>query len=237
MATVGPPPTGSLTPCRQRNPSCPQGEQCIANFNNNGCPKYGDYNGIACTNGHVYATWASATPPPGVTAPGGINLFVDSFPCGGPNQVCCAAGTACGTGLTCTAGTCATVGCGGVGLACCASGLACAAGTGCLSGTCTTCPSPTRTLADTTVHAGSNCNGNTQTQVIGQATCDPGFVLGTCTATLTSLANGSTCAATPLPGTCRCIITTQTPHDCSKWADCRGILTESPPGPIPAGCP
>ncbi len=36
-----------------------------------GCPKYGDYNGIACANGWVFASWSSASAPPGVTAPGG----------------------------------------------------------------------------------------------------------------------------------------------------------------------
>jgi hypothetical protein len=43
-----------------------------------GCPKYGDYNGNACANGSGYFAWASATAPPGVTAPGGINVFFAS---------------------------------------------------------------------------------------------------------------------------------------------------------------
>jgi hypothetical protein len=35
----------------------------------NGCPKYGDYSGIACTGGNLFAAWASATSPPGVPPP------------------------------------------------------------------------------------------------------------------------------------------------------------------------
>ncbi len=47
-------------------------------FPGGGCPKYGDYNGNACANGTGYFAWASATAPPGVTAPGGINVFFAS---------------------------------------------------------------------------------------------------------------------------------------------------------------
>ncbi|QQR72233.1 MAG: DUF11 domain-containing protein [Holophagales bacterium] len=54
-------------------PACPSGESCSIR---RGCPKYGDYTGIACGGGYVFVTWASATPPAGVTAPGGINTFV-----------------------------------------------------------------------------------------------------------------------------------------------------------------
>ena len=31
-----------------------------------GCPKYGDYSGVACTGGKLFAAWASAASPPGV---------------------------------------------------------------------------------------------------------------------------------------------------------------------------
>jgi hypothetical protein len=40
-----------------------------------GLPKYGDYNGNACAAGRLYMAWASATPPPGVMASGGIDIF------------------------------------------------------------------------------------------------------------------------------------------------------------------
>ncbi len=35
----------------------------------NGSPKYGDYNGNACTGGRLHAAWPSATSPPGVPGP------------------------------------------------------------------------------------------------------------------------------------------------------------------------
>lgn len=43
-----------------------------------GCPKYGDYNYVACAGGRIVAAWASATPPAGVAGavPAGINTFV-----------------------------------------------------------------------------------------------------------------------------------------------------------------
>jgi hypothetical protein len=53
--------------------TCPTGETCQTG---SGCPKYGDYNGIACANNFVIAAWSSATPPSGVTAPSpGINIY------------------------------------------------------------------------------------------------------------------------------------------------------------------
>ncbi len=49
--------------------------------NGGGCPKYGDYNGIACTENLVIAAWASATPPRGVTTPApGINIYAEVIP-------------------------------------------------------------------------------------------------------------------------------------------------------------
>src|SRR5262249_29891330 len=54
-------------------PGCPAGETCQAH---DGCPRYGDYNGMAAAAGQLYNAWASATPPPGVTAPGpGGNVY------------------------------------------------------------------------------------------------------------------------------------------------------------------
>lgn len=41
---------------------CNEGFNCVGG---GGCPKYGDYNGIACGAGRVYAAYASATPPGG----------------------------------------------------------------------------------------------------------------------------------------------------------------------------
>jgi hypothetical protein len=66
---------GSQARCDFSNGGCPSGETCQTG---GGCPKYGDYNGIACTADSVIAAWASATPPLGVTAPSpGINIFAD----------------------------------------------------------------------------------------------------------------------------------------------------------------
>jgi hypothetical protein len=53
--------------------TCPTGETCQTG---GGCPKYGDYNGIACADNFVIAAWSSATSPRGVTAPSpGINIY------------------------------------------------------------------------------------------------------------------------------------------------------------------
>ncbi|HYI13624.1 MAG TPA: hypothetical protein VEK57_31575 [Thermoanaerobaculia bacterium] len=41
-----------------------------------GCPKYGDYNGIACSDDSVYVAWASATLPAGVD---GVSRGIDVF--------------------------------------------------------------------------------------------------------------------------------------------------------------
>ena len=44
-----------------------------------GDPKFGDYNGNACTvgglNNRVFLAWASATPPPGIKNPGGVQVY------------------------------------------------------------------------------------------------------------------------------------------------------------------
>ncbi|MGA7614837.1 MAG: hypothetical protein WBX15_06620, partial [Thermoanaerobaculia bacterium] len=68
---------GSNAPCDFSGGGCPVGESCVTGL---GCPKYGDYNGNAAIAGRHYVAWASATPPPGVTAPGpGINVYADAL--------------------------------------------------------------------------------------------------------------------------------------------------------------
>jgi hypothetical protein len=227
---------GSLTACEQANPSCPAGEVCVANGGNTGCPKYGDYNGIACGGGYPFTAWASATAPPGLRAPVGIGIFVDARPCGAPGQSCCLSSTPCSAGLTCNGGTCtATTACGAAGQPCC-GGSICVAGSVCVAGTCAACPPGPRTLVDTTATNGSDCGGTARDYDFGPASCDAGFQLGACTATLVSQANGSTCSATPLGG-CQCRLHVTTPADCSKWATCRLTITEKSNTPPPAGCP
>ena len=67
--------TGSNQRCDFSNNNCPTGESCMTQ---GGCPKYGDYNGIACTWNWLVAGWASATPPTGVTAPPGMGIYASA---------------------------------------------------------------------------------------------------------------------------------------------------------------
>jgi hypothetical protein len=94
------------------------------------------------------------------------------------------------------------------------------------------CPSGRRQLVDTTAHNGADCSGTSHDYFFGPATCDAGFVIDTCTATLSSQANGSTCSATPAGG-CRCKVTVTTPADCFKWADCHVVVSEKPAAECP----
>jgi len=43
-----------------------------------GCPKYGDYNGIACGGNYVVAAWTSATAPSGVPAAAGLRVYASA---------------------------------------------------------------------------------------------------------------------------------------------------------------
>ncbi len=56
--------------------TCMAGEQCQT-VPSGGCPKYGDYNGMAAAGGRVMVAWASATAPPAITPapPAGINVY------------------------------------------------------------------------------------------------------------------------------------------------------------------
>ena len=91
---------GTLTPGTEANLSGVPDPQCASGFpcgtldpanatrcvpavaapgpGGNGCPKYGDYNGIGCANGMVFPGWSSAVPPLGLAAPGpGISVYAD----------------------------------------------------------------------------------------------------------------------------------------------------------------
>jgi hypothetical protein len=57
--------------CDFSSTTCGTGDSC--QLWGGGIPKYGDYNGNACAQGHLYAVWASATPARAVNP--GIDLF------------------------------------------------------------------------------------------------------------------------------------------------------------------
>ena len=68
---------GSNNRCDFSTPTaCLTGETCTLG---GGCPKYGDYNGNACMAGRLFTGWASATPPTGIAASGGIDVFFSAF--------------------------------------------------------------------------------------------------------------------------------------------------------------
>lgn len=72
---------GSNKPCDFSSTNCPSGESCQQGA---GSPKYGDYNGIACTDDKVIAAWASATAPPGLPKPAGLAVFSRVIPLTAP---------------------------------------------------------------------------------------------------------------------------------------------------------
>ena len=72
---------GSGARCDFSVGGCAPGEICFAG---GGCPKYGDYNGIACAGDYAIAAWSSATPPAGVTAPAGLAVFASAQYVGTP---------------------------------------------------------------------------------------------------------------------------------------------------------
>jgi hypothetical protein len=94
---------GSGKACDFSSTVCPSGETCQTG---GGCPKYGDYNGIACAGDYVIAAWASAKAPKGITAPaGGINVFSEVMTVAPVCKVVagkCASGTVFGVTVTCT---------------------------------------------------------------------------------------------------------------------------------------
>ena len=82
LSSVGPPAVGSNNSCDFNSTACPTlplPETCVP-LPLGGFPKYGDYNGSACTAGRVYAIWPSATtPPPTIGPAGAINLYFASL--------------------------------------------------------------------------------------------------------------------------------------------------------------
>jgi len=76
------PQVGSGNACDFSTPNCPLvpiPETCQP-VPTGGVPKYGDYNGNACSAGRVYAIWPSATtPPPTIGPAGAVNLYFASL--------------------------------------------------------------------------------------------------------------------------------------------------------------
>lgn len=58
---------GSAPRCVFSQPSCQASETCQIG---RGAPKYGDYNGLACTGASTFMAWASGTPPAGAVGAG-----------------------------------------------------------------------------------------------------------------------------------------------------------------------
>ena len=71
---------GSQKRCDFTSTTCPSGESCQTG---GGCPKYGDYNGIACAGNWVVAAWTSATAPQGLPAVSGLSVFSGALFVGG----------------------------------------------------------------------------------------------------------------------------------------------------------
>jgi len=71
---------GSGTRCDFSAGGCPAGETCMGG---GGCPKYGDYNGVACAGNWVITAWSSATSPQGLPAGTGLRVFSESVFVGG----------------------------------------------------------------------------------------------------------------------------------------------------------
>jgi hypothetical protein len=97
----------------------------------------------------------------------------------------------------------------------------------------TSSPAP-QIVISSGAHNGSDCFGTSHDYDFA-ATCDSGFQLGGCFATLITDPNGSTCTATPIGG-CGCRLHVETPSDCVKSATCSIVATEVPTG-WGASCP
>ena len=63
---------GSGKRCDFSSHVCPTGETCKTG---GGCPKYGDYNGIACSGNWLLTAWTSATAPQGLPSVTGLSVF------------------------------------------------------------------------------------------------------------------------------------------------------------------
>jgi hypothetical protein len=114
---------------------------------------------------------------------------------------------------------------------------------GCQYGSCTAGSKP---LVSTGIHQGNNlfgtdvtyfcqqgqcippCQGNALCVSPAPVACDAGFHQGQCSATRTSVDNGSLCIARWADSTsCSCLVEITTPADLSKSVDCAVTVTET----------
>jgi hypothetical protein len=163
---------GSLTPCdfRSSNPCANTSENCSQE---DGGPKYGDYNGAACARGLLFLAWASATRPRSVT-------------CAQAGGTCSTASDCCG-GSLCSGGICVPsgrAGCSGNGSSCTTLDACCSSN--CLAGvcqpginvytyatSCTSCPGETGCVD--IANSNSDCGGCGQKcgGVCSAGVCEP----------------------------------------------------------------
>jgi hypothetical protein len=68
-------PTTSTPRCDFSDGGCASGLTC---FTKGGCPKYGDYNGIACATNWVIAAWASGTAPSGLPPASSLGVYAST---------------------------------------------------------------------------------------------------------------------------------------------------------------
>jgi hypothetical protein len=194
------------------------------------CPSGSTPCGTQCCTNSGCDVGAGQCCPPGVSTCG---------TCGSQGQQCCHPGNTCG-GAGCSQSSNTCVGCSQT------------------SNTCVTCPTQqTQTLVNRVEHVNPSWVGNDSWFICqrgqdgvgecfpsggnifgpgrppGAVACDPGFIQGTCTATQTSVANGSACSAQWADAqNCSCQVHIQTPSDLSKSVDCTVLVTE-----VPVGCP
>lgn len=141
--------------------------------------------------------------------------------------------------------------CGGIDQPCCAAGTACVLGSGCLSGVCTRCPTytpppvQTVTLLEQEDFDGNNCMGVNNLHTYG-GPCAAGTHRQQCLVTLkTTNSTGTSCTFESWGSTdtrdCTCRVRFISDRDCFHGIRCTIKITETvdqpPPPPRPVGCP
>lgn len=142
--------------------------------------------------------------------------------------------------------------CGGIDQPCCTAGTACVTGSGCLNGRCTACPPYTPppapqvvTLLEQDVFDGNNCFGVNNVHTLG-GPCAAGTHRQQCLVTLkTTNSAAASCRFEAWGSTdtrdCTCNVRFITDKDCFHGITCTVKVTETvdqpPPPPRPVGCP